>query len=281
MHLKMSSAKWRSFCLSHNVLIIELCHQCSCAVPCYSIQADTMISLPDRTLYWIQQCGDLMLNIYQNLNTPKHSFRSSSWASYGVSILKETWFGYDGTALNHVESVVQVAISLTIFHHFSNAMKISFCFHPYSIKVIATMFCTCPDSLAVMAYSVMACAKYCCDLMTRNWITEKKELSIKFELWVKNCQWNGSGGCFTNVLRALPNILLKFVYCRNRNSYENFKLKLCMCAQNHALDSCTKFQLEILTINLISGIAYFGEIILACSWNVRKTTPWIVLATLI
>ena len=174
MHLKMSSAKWRSFCLSHNVLIIELCHQCSCAVPCYSIQTDTMISLPDITLYWIQQCGDLMLNIYQNLNTPKHSFRSSSWASYGVSILKENWFGYDGTALNHVESVIQVAISLTSFHHFSNAMKI-FCFHPYSIKVIATMFCTCPDSLAVMAYSVMACAKYCCDLMTRNWITEKKK----------------------------------------------------------------------------------------------------------
>ena len=55
-------------------------------------------------------------------------------------------------------------------------------------------------------------------------------------------------------LRALQDILLKFVYCRNRTSYENFKLKLCMCAQSHALGTHTKFQLEILTVNVISGI---------------------------
>ena len=42
------------------------------------------------------------------------------------------------------------------------------------------------------------------------------------------------GGCFTKVSRALQNVISKFVYCRNRTSYENFKLKLCTCAQSMA-----------------------------------------------
>ena len=53
------------------------------------------------------------------------------------------------------------------------------------------------------------------------------------------------GGCFTNVSQALQDILSKFVYCRNHTSYENFKLKFCMCAQSMALDTHTKFQLHI------------------------------------
>ena len=78
-----------------------------------------------------------------------------------------------------------------------------------------------------------------------------------------------AGGCFTIVSRALQNILSKFVYCRNRTSYENFQLKLCVCAQSLALEAWgtrTKFQLEILTTNMISGIVY--------SRNVSETTPW-------
>ena len=82
------------------------------------------------------------------------------------------------------------------------------------------------------------------------------------------------GVCFTNISRALQDILLKFVYCRNRSSYENFKLKLCTCAQSMALGTRTKFQFEILTINVISSIVYFREIILESSWNVSETTPW-------
>ena len=80
------------------------------------------------------------------------------------------------------------------------------------------------------------------------------------------------GGCFTNVSRALQDILSKFVYCRNR-IYENFKLKLSTCAQSHALGTHTKFQLEILTINVISGMVYFREIILESLWNFSETTP--------
>ena len=82
-----------------------------------------------------------------------------------------------------------------------------------------------------------------------------------------------TGGCFTNVLRALQNILSKFVCCRNCTSYEHFKLKLCSCAQSHALGTRTKFQLEILTINVITGIVYFRDIILESSRNVSETTP--------
>ena len=44
-----------------------------------------------------------------------------------------------------------------------------------------------------------------------------------------------------------------------------------VCA--HALGTCTKFQLEILTINVISSIVYFREILLKSSRNVSETTP--------
>ena len=64
------------------------------------------------------------------------------------------------------------------------------------------------------------------------------------------------------------------MYCRNRTSYEHFKLKRCSCAQSHALGTRTKFQLEILTINVITSIIYFREIILESSRDVNETTPW-------
>ena len=46
-----------------------------------------------------------------------------------------------------------------------------------------------------------------------------------------------------------------------------------MCAQSHALGTGTKFQLEILSINVISGIVYFRKVILESSRNVSETTP--------
>ena len=39
------------------------------------------------------------------------------------------------------------------------------------------------------------------------------------------------------------------------------------------LGTRTKFQLEIVTIDVISSIVYFREIILESSWNVSETTP--------
>ena len=66
------------------------------------------------------------------------------------------------------------------------------------------------------------------------------------------------GGYFTNdVSHALQNIPSKFVYCRNRTSYENFKLTLYI----HVPKAHTKFQLEILIINVSSDIVYIRKII--------------------
>ena len=76
-------------------------------------------------------------------------------------------------------------------------------------------------------------------------------------------------GLFHLTFRKLSKIFSRnLCNCRNRTSYENFKLKLCTCAQG----TRTKFQLEILTINVISGIVYFCEMILERSWNVSQTT---------
>ena len=58
-----------------------------------------------------------------------------------------------------------------------------------------------------------------------------------------------TGGCFTNISQVFQNDLSNFLCCRN-TSYENFKIKLRTCAQSHALGTCTRFQLEILTINV-------------------------------
>ena len=83
-----------------------------------------------------------------------------------------------------------------------------------------------------------------------------------------------SENCFTNVSRALQKNISKFVYCTNSTCDENFKLKLCTCAQSLALGTRTNFQIEILTLNLISGVVYFHENILGSSRNVSETAPW-------
>ena len=81
------------------------------------------------------------------------------------------------------------------------------------------------------------------------------------------------GGCFTKVSRALQNNLAKIHNARNHIYGENFKLKLCTCAQSIALGSRTKFQLEILIKSTISVIHKFRENILESSRNLSETTP--------
>ena len=90
-------------------------------------------------------------------------------------------------------------------------------------------------------------------------------LSVWYETW-----W----GCFTNVSRALQKNLAKIYNARNHIYSENFKLKLCTCAQSMGLGTRTKFQLEILIRSTISAIQKFREIILESSRNVSETTPW-------
>ena len=88
-------------------------------------------------------------------------------------------------------------------------------------------------------------------------------------------QWfiNGSGGCFTNVSRALQNNFAKIYNASNHMYGENFKLKLCTCAQSMALGTRTKFQIEMLIGSAISVTHKFRENILESSRNVSETPP--------
>ena len=81
-------------------------------------------------------------------------------------------------------------------------------------------------------------------------------------------------GCFTNVSRALHNYLAKIYNTRNHIYVENFKLKLCTCAQSYAFGTCTKFQLELLIRSTISAIHKFRQNILESLQNVSETSPW-------
>ena len=55
------------------------------------------------------------------------------------------------------------------------------------------------------------------------------------------------------------------------------RIRSCKCAQSHALSTRTRFQPEIRTINVISGIVYFREIILGSLPNISEIIPWDIL----
>ena len=94
------------------------------------------------------------------------------------------------------------------------------------------------------------------------WICHQQNVIhlVQVSMWICDCRSSkvnnnsenismGSlvpGGCITNVSRALQNNLAKIYNARNNIYAENFKLKLCTCAQSMALGTRTKFQLEIL-----------------------------------
>ena len=115
-------------------------------------------------------------------------------------------------------------------------------------------------------------------------------------LWTTECliwlQWRGNrtwnqtwqksalglqgyepGGCFTNVSRAFQNNLAKIYNASNQIYGDNFKLKLCTCAQSMALGTRTKFQLEMVIGSAISATNKFRENILESSRNVNEATP--------
>ena len=102
-----------------------------------------------------------------------------------------------------------------------NLAKYSCCANFDSNYFIKSQFCTWHES-----WAVVPCAK----IVPWLW-------SSFLTFWV-------TGGCFTNVSRA-P---------RNNIHAENFKLKICACAQSHALGTRTKFQLKIITRGTILAI---------------------------
>ena len=61
------------------------------------------------------------------------------------------------------------------------------------------------------------------------------------------------------------------MYCRNRTFYENFNLKFYTCAQSHVLGTRANFRFAVLTLNVITGIVNFREIILESSQNISLT----------
>ena len=87
--------------------------------------------------------------------------------------------------------------------------------------------------------------------------------------------------CWWPLMSTIQVISIKFCelskiisrkYIKPKIYGENFKLKLCMFAQSHALGTHTKFQLEILIRNLISAIHKFQENVLESSQN-SETPP--------
>ena len=107
-------------------------------------------------------------------------------------------------------------------------------------------------------------------------VDTKKDLNFNLlHLWcTKLINIIQSGGCFSNILWALQNNLVKMYNVRNHIYSENFKLKLCTCAQSMALGTSIKFQLEILVWSTTSAMHKFRENILESSCNVGETTHW-------
>ena len=92
-----------------------------------------------------------------------------------------------------------------------------------------------------------------------------------------------TGGCFTNVSQAHQNDIAKIHNASNHIYDENFKLKLCPCAQSMALGIRTKFQLALGTRTKFQLVMLIGSAIFAIhkfrdnileSWrNVSETNP--------
>ena len=91
---------------------------------------------------------DSWLCAAQNSTASKHFLISSTYME------KQFWEGAHFTEY--------------FFNHNSNVMEISFFCHSDFNTTIATQFCTWHDSCGAMA-----CAKFCCDNTSSNWITAK------------------------------------------------------------------------------------------------------------
>ena len=83
----------------------------------------------------------------------------------------------------------------------------------------------------------------------------------------RQCFLEKTEGCFTNVSWALQNILSKFVYCRNRTSYENFKLRLCTFAQSYTWAHVQSFGLKFSSQMWLLALYIFRRLF----WRARET----------
>ena len=83
-------------------------------------------------------------------------------------------------------NMFQGPIALTIFHHNSNSMEISFSCNSVAGDPLVTKFCTCYDSTAVMP-----CAKLCSDHFIRIWVRAKWNFHHIWIVMETSKVWNG------------------------------------------------------------------------------------------
>ena len=90
--------------------------------------------------------------------------------------------------------------------------------------------CTCAQSMALGTRT-----KFQLELLIRSAISAIHKFRENILESSRNVSETTPGPYFTDVSRAVQNILSKFVYCRIRTSCENFKLKFCTCTQSITL----------------------------------------------
>ena len=155
---------------------------CIWIIPCQWI--DCSLSLPRRITLWERliplTARSGITRFWKECDKDKYGF--CTWSS------QKTWWvdkyqNIFGISLWLITD--QEPVSLGTSGCTSSLMRISFCSHPKFDEWIATKFCTCHDNRAVMA-----CAKICCNLITRSRTTPNL---IFHKIWIvgRNCWWNG------------------------------------------------------------------------------------------
>ena len=120
-----------------------------------------------------------------SLRLPGDTVSHAHWPLSGICQENTQFVYHKSSLLSGTGSGDLRVISLTNSFHISNLVEILYWFHWDYDRVIITKCWTCKHSSAVIA-----CAKICISLMTRNIITEPF-FCIKFLTGVKNYLWNG------------------------------------------------------------------------------------------
>ena len=92
------------------------------------------------------------------------------------------------------------------FYRNSNLMKTSLCSHPNYSKVVTTKLCTLYDSCAVIA-----CAKFCSNMISYNGVTQKK-----FPL---NFNYDGKIVCEKAPPRSMDSLSPVYIFSYGRRGY--------------------------------------------------------------
>ena len=154
----MSSAKRQPFCLGLNVLM-----NWKGVWKCRLKNAHQLL-----TYMCVKHCSAGIAQAFvPRYNTPKR-WPLTDPENHKLHLLLAT-FGV-------VKDIVSGTHFTDVFRQNSNAREYSVCFHVNSGKAIASIFFTWHNSFAVVEF-----AKYCCDLMTRNRMTNRN--FIEFEFW--------------------------------------------------------------------------------------------------